>query len=281
MKLLAIGDNVVDCYLDQQKYYPGGNAVNVAVNCRRYGFGETAYLGIFGTDKKAEHLQACLRSEGVTFERSRQMVGRSGSPMVSLVEGDRVFVKSRKDTAQHMVRLNLITTDFHYIEGFDLVHSSCYSYLEPLLPEIRKRTQLSFDFSNKRRDDEYLKTVCPWLSFAFFSGAEMTQAEQDSLIDRCHALGTELVCITQGVKGSYFSYNGQQHRQGIVPVMAIDSLGAGDAFIAGFLTHFLIHGKDLQASAAFAAQKGAEACTYAGGWGYAHDFDGDEEAPEQ
>ncbi len=209
------------------------------------------------------------------------MVGRSGSPMVSLVEGDRVFVKSRKDTAQHMVRLNLITTDFHYIEGFDLVHSSCYSYLEPLLPEIRKRTQLSFDFSNKRRDDEYLKTVCPWLSFAFFSGAEMTQAEQDSLIDRCHALGTELVCITQGVKGSYFSYNGQQHRQGIVPVMAIDSLGAGDAFIAGFLTHFLIHGKDLQASAAFAAQKGAEACTYAGGWGYAHDFDGDEEAPEQ
>lgn len=280
MKLLAIGDNVVDCYLHQQKYYPGGNAVNVAVNCRRNGFGEIAYLGIFGTDKKAAHLQACLRSEGVTFERSRQMVGRSGSPIVSLVEGDRVFVKSRKDTAQHLVRLNLIKSDLDYIEGFDLVHSSCHSYLEPLLPEISKRAQVSFDFSNKRRDDEYLKSVCPWLSFAFFSGAEMTQAEQDSLMDRCHALGTSLVCITMGVKGSYFSYKGQRHHQGIVDVEILDTLGAGDAFIAGFLTHYFTQGGDVKASATFAAQKGALACTYAGGWGHAHDFDGDEEEPE-
>lgn len=280
MKFLAIGDNVVDCYLHQKKYYPGGNAVNVAVNCQRNGFGETAYLGIFGTDKKAAHLQACLRSEGVTFERSRQMLGRSGSPMVSLVNGDRVFVKSRKDTAQHMVRLNLIHSDFDYIEGFDLVHSSCYSYLEPLLPEISKRTPVSFDFSNKRRDDEYLKLVCPWLSFAFFSGAEMSQAEQDRLMDRCHALGTPLVCITMGVKGSYFSYKGQRHHQGIVEVDALDTLGAGDAFIAGFLTHYFTQGGDWKASAAYAAHKGAEACTLAGGWGYAHDFDGDEEEPE-
>jgi fructose-1-phosphate kinase PfkB-like protein len=44
--------------------------------------------------------------------------------------------------------------------------------------------------------------------------------------------------------------------------------GAGDAFIAGFLTHFLTQGKDVEAAAAYAAQKGAEACTYAGGWGY-------------
>jgi len=281
MRLLAIGDNVVDCYLHQRKYYPGGNAVNVAVNCQRYGFGETAYLGIFGTDKKAEHLQACLSSEGVSFERSRQMVGRSGSPMVSLVEGDRVFVKSRKDTAQHMVRLNLIKSDLDYIEGFDLVHSSCYSYLEPLLPEIAKRTLVSFDFSNKRRDEEYLKMVCPHLNFAFFSGAEMTQAEQDELISRSHALGTNLVCITMGAKGSYFSDKGQRHHQGIVPVEITDTLGAGDAFIAGFLTYYLTQGGDLEASAAYAAKKGAEACTYAGGWGYAHDFDGDEESPEQ
>ena len=31
MRMIAVGDNVVDCYLDQRVYYPGGNAVNVAV----------------------------------------------------------------------------------------------------------------------------------------------------------------------------------------------------------------------------------------------------------
>ena len=31
MKLIAIGDNVTDCYMDEGVYFPGGNAVNVAV----------------------------------------------------------------------------------------------------------------------------------------------------------------------------------------------------------------------------------------------------------
>ena len=38
MKIICAGDNVVDCYVDQGVYYPGGNAVNVAVNCKRYGW---------------------------------------------------------------------------------------------------------------------------------------------------------------------------------------------------------------------------------------------------
>ena len=35
MKLIAIGDNVTDCYIDEGVYFPGGNAVNVAVNCKK------------------------------------------------------------------------------------------------------------------------------------------------------------------------------------------------------------------------------------------------------
>lgn len=31
MKLIAVGDNVVDYYQDQETFYPGGNALNVAV----------------------------------------------------------------------------------------------------------------------------------------------------------------------------------------------------------------------------------------------------------
>ena len=37
MKLLGLGDSVMDAYLFQNKCYPGGNAVNVAVLAKRAG----------------------------------------------------------------------------------------------------------------------------------------------------------------------------------------------------------------------------------------------------
>ena len=277
MKILCIGDNVADCYLDQKKYYPGGNAVNVAVKTKRFGFDHVAYLGIFGNDKKAEHIKNSLTAEGVSFQRSRTMIGRSGAPLVTLIDGDRVFVKSRQDTAQHLVRLNLVKADLNYMEKFDLIHSSCFSHTEELLPQFKKRALVSFDFSNKRRNDEYLNKVCPHLDFAFFSGADLSAGQRDEVADKCHQLGCPLVIITRGLKGSYFSLEGQRHQQDIVSVKAIDTLGAGDAFIAGFLTAYLLYKYDLSTAAKFAAEKGAEACTYHGGWGYPHDFDGDEE----
>lgn len=91
-KMIAVGDNVVDCYLDEGVYYPGGNAVNVAVNCRRDGIDDVAYIGMFGNDEKAEHLKWALAQEHVSFERSRTMYAPSGSPGVRLVDGDRQFV---------------------------------------------------------------------------------------------------------------------------------------------------------------------------------------------
>ena len=37
MKIACIGDNCIDSYDETGKYYPGGNAVNVAVYLRRMG----------------------------------------------------------------------------------------------------------------------------------------------------------------------------------------------------------------------------------------------------
>ena len=95
MQIICVGDNVVDCYLDQHLYYPGGNAVNVAVHCRRYGAQRVAYIGVFGDDAEAEHIKWALGQEGIEFERSRKVYAASGHPQVSLTtDGDRVFVGS-------------------------------------------------------------------------------------------------------------------------------------------------------------------------------------------
>ena len=37
MKLLSVGDNVIDYYVNTGEMYPGGNAVNVAVHASKIG----------------------------------------------------------------------------------------------------------------------------------------------------------------------------------------------------------------------------------------------------
>ena len=267
-KMIAVGDNVVDCYLDEGIYYPGGNAVNVAVNCRRDGIEDVAYIGMFGNDEKAEHLKWALAQEHVHYERSRTMYAPSGSPGVRLVDGDRQFVGGPKDTAQHIARIRLTPEDLAYIGSYGLCHTSCFSSIEYDLPEMAKVCQVSFDFS-ERTDPAYLQRVCPHLMYAFFSGSHMSQEELDALIDRCHALGTPVVGITLGSRGALFSEKGVRYRQGIKPVEPIDTMGAGDSFIAGFLTRRIL-GDGMEAALDFAAGAAANTCKIHGSFGYPH-----------
>ena len=70
--LLAVGDNVVDCYPDLGVMFPGGNAVNVAVHARRAG-ASSAYLGAVGTDPAGDLVRGSLVAEGVD---DRPVTGR-------------------------------------------------------------------------------------------------------------------------------------------------------------------------------------------------------------
>ena len=55
MKLLGIGDNVLDDYRWRQELYPGGNSVNVPVLARRYDGSTAAYIGVLADDGAGLH----------------------------------------------------------------------------------------------------------------------------------------------------------------------------------------------------------------------------------
>ena len=272
MQLIAVGDNVVDCYLDQGIFYPGGNAVNVAVNCARNGAERAAYIGIFGNDAASDHIQASLTAEHVSWEYSRRTYAVSGQPQVKLTsEGDRVFVGSIKETAQSLFRLQLTQRDLEYIAGFNCCHTSCYSGLEPELPQIKPRCQVSFDFSDES-SDEYIDQVAPHIRFAFFSGSGVDQSRRDAMIRRCHDAGVEIVGITLGAMGAVFSRLGERFRQPVKPAQSlVDTMGAGDSFIAGFLTRFLDSG-DMTDALDYAAERAAITCGFYGAFGHPHPF---------
>lgn len=46
IRILGLGDNVVDRFLDRGRMYPGGQAMNVAVYASMLG-AESGYLGVF------------------------------------------------------------------------------------------------------------------------------------------------------------------------------------------------------------------------------------------
>ena len=107
---------MTDCYVDEGVYFPGGNAVNVAVNCKKNGAARVNYIGVFGDDDRADYIKECLTEEGVEFLRSR------------------VFGPGPRDSCQHLFAIKLVTEDMDLIREFDICHTSCYSNLEYELP---------------------------------------------------------------------------------------------------------------------------------------------------
>ncbi|MFZ0097390.1 MAG: PfkB family carbohydrate kinase [Gemmobacter sp.] len=266
--LLCIGDNVVDLYCDKGVFYPGGNALNVAVLARRAGLADTAYMGIIGSDREARHVEAAMVAEGLSPSWLRRVEGPNGKARVTHdTSGDRVFLGSNRGGIRRKLMLRMDDDDLELISGAAHVHSSCFSYLEPELPRIRAAARgLSFDFSTGD-DSAYLAQVAPHVTTAFLSGAERDAAEIAGLISFLHARGVDTVCVTRGAAGAIWSRAQEVIEQGIVPARVVDTMGAGDAFIAGYLAA-TIGGAEPRAALHHAAATAARACTWHGAWGH-------------
>jgi vancomycin permeability regulator SanA len=88
----------------------------------------------------------------------------------------------------------------------------------------------------------------------------------ESMYRAKHVFGAErIVVATRGSRGS-MAYDGQRfYGQGIVPCRVVDTMGAGDSFIAGFL-HSWLEGLDIPGCMAAGAQCSAVTLGYEGAW---------------
>lgn len=266
--LVGVGDNVLDCYLDEDLAYPGGNALNVAVYSRLFFGGESGFIGIMGDDRFAEHLRHTLLEVGVDCERTRRAHGANGMAFVSLdSDGDRRFVGSNYGGVQHQLRLRMTEQDHDYLARFARLHTSVYSSIESELPSIVDRgTKTSFDYSNDATDKLIAETA-PYVEVGFFSAGQASASEVDDLGQRGIRAGMQTVVVTRGDQGAVAYEKGARHPAAVKDVTAVDALGAGDAFIAGFLAG-RAGGLDTDACMDVAATTGALACTMRGAFGY-------------
>lgn len=262
-RILGIGDNTIDIYVDQGVQFPGGNAVNVAVLMHRLGV-DAAYLGCIGNDFLGDIIRDALHAEGIDCSGLRRASGSNSWSRIRHIDNDRVFDgnnPSLRDDYQ------LTPDDFVWMGGFDLAHSSVYSKLENSLSDIRRSGPLlSFDYSSEF-DDDYIARTAPNIDIAFLSAADLTDAACAALAGKVAAFGPELVVITRGSAGAFALEGGRVSTQPIVPASIVDTLGAGDGFISGLLAARLA-GAPLSEQLAAGANYAAEICGHRGAFGY-------------
>ena len=261
VKIAGLGDNVVDRYVDQGLMYPGGNAVNVAVHARRSG-AETAYVGVLGTDDDGDLVESSLRSEGVRLERVRRAEGENAFATVYTDEaGNRSFGLCLKGVSLFLPDAD----DLGYLAEFDVVHLCETIRMESALPDIAARTAVSYDFSD--RDNAYAAPLLGNVTVATFSRPDSDTPTVEDQIGWAHEKGAKIVIVTRGARGSAISDGTQVHDQAAAPTQVVDTLGAGDSFIARLIVR-LWEGVELQDAAAQAALYSAEVCSVPGGFGY-------------
>jgi fructoselysine 6-kinase len=259
--LLTVGDNVVDQYPQRGSFYPGGNAVNVAVHAARLGAG-SAYIGAVGTDPAGDVVLRSLREEGVDTTRTRVIDGPNAYAVVEVVDGNRVFTKG--DLGISVFELD--DADLAFARGFELVHTGECSNIEAQLPDLGgAANQLSFDFSERPWD--YIEAIAPRVDVAVKSAPS---ADRDAALEqarRLRALGPRTVAVTIGAGGAVVIHEDDTQWAPAGPGDVVDTLGAGDAFIARLLLG-LLRREPVADLVRAATRYATEACASYGAFGH-------------
>lgn len=241
MRVLGFGDNIVDRFLDRGVDYPGGNAVNVAVYAHRLG-ADAEYLGVFGDDELGVFVCSAIEDAGVGTSRSVTRAGESGVSSLRVIDGERVFLGWNGGGVTVGEPIDLDEGREEYAAVFDLVHSSVYSRTESQLPRLRRHDVLvSFDLSSEAefRSPHYLDQVAPHADLVLLSCAGLEEDAAFELLHEAVRHGAGLALGTRGTEGALVT-DGRVRLSAPARLLAddeqlIDTMGCGDAFLAGFL----------------------------------------------
>lgn len=237
MKLIALGDNVIDAYRNTGERFPGGNAVNVAVHAARAGV-QAAYLGAFGDDEMAGVLRRALDENGVDSHCCPVLPGRTTKVCwYDVVNGERTYLGiTTGDT--WVGPLQIGSKERAELQTADLIVSSCNAKMPEQMAAVQAMPAIfAFDFGEKEkyRTSDYYDVVCHRIDLAMLSCKPMDERAFSALCEPLHRRGVMHVLATMGETGQMLSVEGKILQKPTQVVQANDTMGAGDAFLAAFL----------------------------------------------
>lgn len=260
-RILAFGDNVVDCYRDQRRMFPGGNCVNHAVFARRFG-AETAYAGAVSNDDAGRAIRDAFLAEGVETSLLRFLPGQTAYCVIATESGERVFIGAN-------LGVSIIApspADLAWMKTADAVHTGRSSHVDAWLAHLATLTRVSYDFATIH-DEERISGIAPYCFLAGFSGGNLSHDEALCLAGRALKHGAEWAVITRGDKGALLAGPDGTYEASALLVKPVDTLGAGDTFIARTLVG-LLRRETPEEILRDATEAAAETCLSPGAFGH-------------
>ena len=260
-RIACIGDSCVDHYDAQNQTFPGGNPVNFAVYLRRMG-SEASFIGAVGSDADGALVRSALEKKGVDVSHVQVLDGPTPNTHVEMDHGNRVFVSY--DTGI-MEQFSLREEDLAFIGGHDLAVSALWGKCEHDLKRIRALgIPTAFDCADEPFNPS-AQTALPDTDVAFFSDDTANERKLRKTVRQIAAMGPKIVVVMRGAKGSMAFDGRRYHHQEAIDCEVVDTLGAGDSFIAGFL-HTWLRGGSIRDCMLAGSENAAVTIGYLGAW---------------
>jgi fructokinase len=259
--------------------HPGGAPWNVARTLARLGV-PAAFAGSISQDSLGDEIYQQSQSAGLDLRYLQRV---EADPLVAVVPSSnppRYFFAGEADLA-----FNPENLPEGWLDAAELCHFSCISLArEPLASTLLAQAEkakaagkrISYD-PNWRNlmGEDYCKRIFPVL-IELADDIKLSDEDLQNIypsltpkqgLDRLREMNPEAnILYTQGARGiTLLSKDGEWNQPGI-PIRVTDTVGAGDACMAGWLASGIISSASLQERLLFAAACASVSCQMAGAY---------------
>jgi len=252
-----IGDNTIDRYLGADTHVlVGGNALNVGAQLALHGL-PSAYAGAIADDDNGRLVRAALERSGLRADGLVVAPGRTAVTDIRVTDaGDRVFEREEFG----------VTADYSPDDAVVAAAAAAEWVHIGMLPEAAEavRRLRAADPRVRVSQDCAVSRGYAGLDVAFGSVGEDVDAGR-ALARSAREGGAALAVVTLGARGSLAWDGTRWWHQDAAPLSPVDTTGAGDSFIAGFISAYA-RGAQIGEALSRGAEWAAATCLHRGGW---------------
>lgn len=251
--------------------YSAGGATQNSIRVAQWFLKEqdaTTYVGCIGSDPFGEKMKGCMIKEGIKTAYMCDSKIPTGVCAVLVTGGNRSLV-TRLDAANEYKKSHLVTkevwqliqeADFFYIAGFFLTVSN-ESILEVGEHAVEENKVFSMNLSAPflcQFFKEQMQKALPYVDILFGNEDEArsfakefglnTQdvaqiAQKVAALPKKNTKRSRMVIFTQGADPTIIFKDGKVKEYPVIPIAKediVDTNGAGDAFVGGFLAKYVL-----------------------------------------
>jgi fructokinase len=268
MDIVCIGVAIMDMFpseygkhLTDVPYFipaPGGAPANVAVAAARLGL-KSAFIGKVGEDIFGHHLAKVFESHGVNilgmhFDKTAcTTMNIHAKPDEKTTE----YLFYRKPGADTLLRPDELDRDLLrmckilHFDSLNLTHEPIRDATMEAIRIVKDNGgTISFDvnyrepvWENKQEAIDSILKIIPRVDIVKLNDDELLlltgSCNPEIAVKPLLALGPHILLLTMGSKGSWVFTKNEGIFVEAFNVNAIDTIGCGDAFVAGFLTYYI------------------------------------------